>query len=166
MILAIIRNPRSRLCISFALALLFLTNTGCSAWTEPKKATFSNATGAEQFERLLWEAIKAKNFGEVERQLAATFVDVTHAGARDRAGFIAEVRQMDISDYSLGDVQVVPNGNDMVVHYNITLRGTASGKPLPNTPIHMMTVWQQAKKGWTAIAHASVGASTSGATSQ
>jgi len=33
------------------------------------------------------------------------------------------------------------------------LNGTAGSQPLPSAPQHMMTVWQQQKAGWVAIAH-------------
>ena len=35
----------------------------------------------------------------------------------------------------------------------IRLSGTAGSQPLPSAPQHMMTVWQQQKMGWMAIAH-------------
>ncbi len=34
-----------------------------------------------------------------------------------------------------------------------TFNGAAGSQPLPSAPQHMMTVWQQQKAGWVAIAH-------------
>ena len=42
----------------------------------------------------------------------------------------------------------------MVVTYKMNLRGTYQGQPLELKDTHMMTVWQQVKGGWVAIAHA------------
>ena len=63
-----------------------------------------------------------------------------------------------MEDYTLGDLKTELNGATIVVTYIITLNGVASNgtagpKPLPSTPQHMMTVWQQQKTGWVAIAH-------------
>jgi hypothetical protein len=63
-----------------------------------------------------------------------------------------------LKDYAIGDLQTELNGTTMVVSYTITLNGEVSNgngppQPLPSAPQHMMTVWQQQKKGWIAIAH-------------
>jgi hypothetical protein len=67
-----------------------------------------------------------------------------------------QYRTWQLKDYALGDMQTELNGTTIVVTYTITLHGTVSGpgaQPLPTTPQHMMTVWQQQKAGWVAIAH-------------
>jgi hypothetical protein len=66
---------------------------------------------------------------------------------------IAQYRQWQLKDYSLGDLKTELNGSTIVVTYTMTLNGTAGSQPLPSTPQHMMTVWQQQKAGWVAIAH-------------
>jgi hypothetical protein len=79
----------------------------------------------------------------------------------DRSATIERYRTWQLKDYAIGDLQTELNGTTMVVTYTITLNGTASGgsgapQALPSAPQHMMTVWQQEKKGWIAIAHSSV----------
>jgi len=51
-----------------ALACLALI-CGCTIWPQ-KPAAWSNATGAEQFERLWWQDVKDKNWSEVEQRLS------------------------------------------------------------------------------------------------
>ncbi|MGA7648983.1 MAG: hypothetical protein WBW01_20915, partial [Terriglobales bacterium] len=62
-----------------------------------------------------------------------------------------------LKDYALGDLKTELNGSTIVVTYTITLNGNSNGsagsQPLPSAPQHMMTVWQQQKKGWVVIAH-------------
>ncbi|MFL6299850.1 MAG: nuclear transport factor 2 family protein [Terriglobales bacterium] len=141
-----------RLAILLLLVCGTLAETGC--WDQPKVSTWSNATGAEQFERLLWQEIKAKNWNEVEARLASTFVAQTSGAWRDRAAEMEHFKALEISDYSLGEVEVRPAGGDMVVTYKMNLRGSYQGQPLDLKDARMMTVWQQVKGGWMAVAHA------------
>lgn len=127
--------------------------TACTMWDKPKATTWANATGAEQFERLLWQEIKAANWAEVEMRLAPTFVVVSPGGVRDRAAEMAFLRRLALKDYALGEVEVRPSGTDMVVTYSMTLQASLDGDPLPTGPWRMMTVWQQVGTTWTAIAH-------------
>ncbi|MGH9492235.1 MAG: nuclear transport factor 2 family protein [Terriglobales bacterium] len=132
-----------------AASLLALVLSGCTMWEQKQSTAWSNATGAEQFERLLWQEIKAGNWSEVERRLAPTFVEVTAGGVHDRAQALDRLKALQVADYSMGDLEVRPNGNDMVVAYTITLRLPSGG----DTTLRMMTVWQQVKGGWIAISH-------------
>jgi len=143
----------TRACATAALGCALALSPACTAWPEKKVATWKTATGAEQYERLLWKEIKAKNWPEVERHLAATFVEVTPAGTFDRAGALEAAKSLAISDYSIGDLEVHPAGDGMVVTYTLLIRAVRDGQPVPHRQ-RRMTVWQQAKKaGWTAIAH-------------
>ena len=118
-------------------------------WEQKQSTAWSSATGAEQFERLLWQEIKARNWTEVERRLAPAFVEVTASGVRDREQTLERLKALGAADYSMGDLEVRPDGADMVVAYTITLRASPGGE----TTLRMMTVWQQVKGGWVAIAH-------------
>ena len=143
---------RARLLILLLLVCGTLAETGC--WDPPKASTWSNATGAEQVERLLWQEIKAKNWSAVQPRLESAFVTQTSGAWRDRAAEIEHFKALEISDYSLGEVEVHPAGPDMVVTYKMNLRGTYQGQPLELKDVRMMTVWQQVKGGWIAVAHA------------
>lgn len=138
----------SRAGILLALLLVFGLS-GCTMWEQKQTSAWSNATGAEQFERLLWQEVKAKNWVRVERHLSPTFVEVTAGGTRDREQSLERLKALDLADYSLGELSVRPSGEDMVVAYTITLRATSGAE----TTLRMMTVWQAIKGGWTAVAH-------------
>lgn len=133
-------------------------------WEKKVPPTWDSATGAEQYERLLWNEVKQGNWREVEKRLAATYVALTPQGVLDRAGMVVYFQGLDLTDFTLGDVQVVPNGNDMVVSYRLTLlrqegasgRPPSSASPTPSSVSQtflMMTIWQQHEGGWIAIAH-------------
>lgn len=140
--------------------LLLVFALGCTLWQEKSPPTWKSATGPEAYTQLLWQEIKAKNFAEVERRLAATYVAIGPAGRLDRAQAVEHFKQFEIDDFAIGEVDVRPNGPDMVVTYSITLRGRLAGQPLASTPYRMMTVWQEVKGGWIVIAHAVVPATS------
>jgi hypothetical protein len=97
--------------------------------------------------------VQAANWVEVERALASNYAGITPSGSLDRSATLEQYRQWQLKDYSLGDLKTELNGTTIVVTYTITLNGTAGSQPLPASPQHMMTVWQQQKAGWVAIAH-------------
>jgi hypothetical protein len=129
--------------MSFAVSLVFLL--GCGG--EPKHPGWKNATGAEQYERLMWQAMRDKDWKEVEYHLAPAFVGVTGSGqALDRAGWVEHWRAAAISEFSLAEVSVQPNGADMTVAYVLHLRGEQTAV------FRVVSVWQQVKGGWILIA--------------
>jgi hypothetical protein len=141
------------LCLVAGAAIL--SCAGCGSW-KPRPTAWSNATGAEQFERLWWGDIKEKDWNELGRRMAATYVSINADGIKDREQTLAHLKLLEIEEFAIGDVDVRPNGNDLVVTYTMTLRGTLAGMPLVLERAPMMTVWQQQKSGWIAIAHSSV----------
>lgn len=146
--------PTMRFRLTAALALLVFTLTpACTLYREHPAQSFSEATGGEGLERVFWKHMQAGNWSEIERALASNYVGVTSAGTVDRIAALEQYRQWKLTDVSLGDVKTELNGSTLVVIYTITLNGTVAGQPLPSTPQHMMTVWQQQKRGWIAIAH-------------
>lgn len=109
-------------------------------------------------ERVFWKNVQAANWVEVERALASNYAGVTPGGTLDRSATLEQYRRWQLKDYALGDLKTELNGTTIVVTYTITLNGvgsngTAGSQPLSAAPQHMMTVWQQQKAGWVAIAH-------------
>jgi len=162
--------PRNRICHILALALLGCLFAGCSTMWKEKPTGWSNATGAEQFERLFWQDVKDKNWTEVEAHLASSYVYQSSGALRDHDAALEHFKKLDIADYMLGDVQVHVGGlspkttangktNELqtytvVVTYTMDLKGTYEGQPLELSHVRMMSVWQQQKKSWETIAHA------------
>ena len=125
----------------------------CTFYGEHPARALAEATGGEGMERVFWKEVAAANWVEVDRALASNYMGITPGGTLDRSAALEQYRQWQLKDYSLGDVKSEMNGNTFVVTYTITLNGTAGSQPLPSTPQHMMTIWQQQKKGWVVIAH-------------
>jgi hypothetical protein len=121
-------------------------------WPE-KQAAWSNATGIEQFERLFWQSVKEKDWTEVDRHLAAGYVEQVGSETLNHDQALARFHQFDISDLSFSDISIQPSGDTAVITYGLTLHGSLAGQPLALENARMMTVWQQQKRGWMAIAH-------------
>lgn len=132
---------------------------GCTLWPEHQAVSnWSETTGAESLERSFWKDVQTKNWTELERHVAGNYTSITpQEGRFDRAGALQHLQQVQLDDYSLGDVQTELNGSTLVVTYTITMRGSFSGQPLPSQPVRMMSVWQQQKAGWMTIAHSVIG---------
>jgi len=130
----------------------------CTFYRDRPARTLSEATGGEGLERVFWKDVQAANWVEVERALASNYAGVTPGGTLDRSATLEQYRGWQLKDYALGDLKTELNGSTIVVTYTITmngvaLNGTAGSQTLPTAPLHMMTVWQQQKAGWVAIAH-------------
>jgi hypothetical protein len=143
------------------LAAVLAACSACSVWKEKPVNSWSNATGAEHFERLMWRDVKARHWQQVETHLAPSFVFVSAAGTRDRNAAIDYLKSLTLTEYTLGDFNTTSHGADFIVTYTARATGTSNGQPLPSGPIHMMTVWQQVTKNWVAIAHSETQASSS-----
>ena len=108
---------------------------------------WASATGGEQYERLFWDSVKAKNWRDVEAHLSATVVTEAPDAVREKQKTMEHVRQLNLTDYSLGEVQTQSNGPDLIVTYTITVHGTFNGQPIPEKAQRMMSVWQQVGEG-------------------
>ncbi len=131
-------SPVATLVFLFCLSL-----TGCTIGAESKHPTWKSATGAEQYERLMWEAIRDKDWKQVEYRLAPTFVGVNAKGqVLDRDRWVQYWKTDAIKEFSLGEVSVRPNGPDMTVSY---VMHTGAERP----GWRVVSVWQQVAGGWT-----------------
>jgi hypothetical protein len=140
-------KERHRLnCSSFVSLVVCLLLAGCSG--APKHPTWKNATGAEQHERLMWQAIRDKDWDNFERRLSPTFIGVNSDGQMfDRAGWLALWKGAQIKEVILGDFLVQPEGVDMKVTCIIHFQADGAGLSAP-TDLRVLSVWQQVKTRW------------------
>ena len=94
-----------------------------ACWEEKQPATWKSATGTEALEKLVWDEVKAKNWPEIERHVGVNYVAVGPPGVLNREQLVAHLKQFEIDEYALGNVQVTPNGADMMVTYDFTAHG-------------------------------------------
>ena len=137
----------------FALIVVLILTSACTFYGDHPARALSEATGGEAMERVFWKDVKTAKWVEVERALASNYRGVTPSGTLDRSATLEQYHSWQLKDFALGDLNSELNGTTIVVTYSITMNGTAGSQPLPSTPQHMMTVWQQQKARWVVIAH-------------
>ena len=122
---------------------LTLFVAGCAG--APKHPTWSNATSVEHMERLMWQAVREKDWSNFERHLSPTFIGVNADGkAFDRAGWLACWKDAQIEEATLDEVSVQPEGVDMKLTYELHFRG--QGPCLASSgAVRILSVWQQIK---------------------
>jgi Domain of unknown function (DUF4440) len=131
----------------FASLVVLVLLLGCSG--PPKHPAWSNATGGEQNERLMWQAVHNKDWKNFERRLASSFVGVDASGKEyDRAGWVERWKNAGLLNYSLGEATVQPEGADMVVTYVLDLPLAGTANAAPGEHARVISVWQQVKSGW------------------
>jgi Domain of unknown function (DUF4440) len=145
------------LTITLPLAALMILS-GCTVYADHPVKAFTQATGGEGFERALWKEIQAQDWKDVNAHFASNFVYTTPAGRWDRSGALEQIQKLRLQDYTISDLSTEMNRDTFVVTYTITLHGTGQFGTLPSAPERRLTVWQQHKSGWMAIAHSVLGA--------
>ena len=145
--------------LTITLSLAALMNlSGCTFYADHPVKAFSQATGGEGFERALWKEIQAQDWKDVNAHFASSFVYITPTGRWERSGALEQIQKLRIQDYAISDLSTEMNRDTFVVTYTITLHGTGGQSgTLPGAPERRMTVWQQHKSGWMAIAHSVIG---------
>ena len=131
-----------------AAALATVGLSGCTIYGE-KKPALKSTTSSEQFERLYWSAVKAKNWQQLPGMLAANVM--YHAGGKvlSKDQVVPYLQGLNIADFTITNMVVKPNGVDMNLSY--TLQLSSAGGPLQT--LTAVSVWQQAAQGWILIAH-------------
>ena len=125
--------------------MMFALLSSCAG--VPKHPTWTNATGAEQNERLMWQAIHDKDWANVERHLSPTFVGVIPDGRIfDRASWLQLWQSTDVREFLQGELQVRPEGQDMKVTYIFQVQTPILGSAPEG--FRVMSVWQDVKSRW------------------
>jgi len=135
---------RRKLCLCLLVTFLVLSLLpGCAG--PPKQASWKNATGAEQHERLMWQAMRNKDWANFERSVAPAFVGVDWTGKMfDRQTWVERWKEAAIADYSIGEITVQPGGPDLVISYVLMLPGTTANSD-SGQRLRVVSIWQQVK---------------------
>ena len=151
------RTQWSRFLSTIVLSAIIILQLSCTVAAPPKTATWKNSTGAEGFQRLFWQAVKDKDWLQVESHIASNFVYLGASGSKDKQQTLAYLRGLDLKDFSLGEVAVTDSGADAVVTYSLSM--ISSANPTNSAAVRHMAIWQQQKSGWVLIALSEVAGS-------
>jgi ATP/ADP translocase len=123
--------------------------SGCTIYGDKKPATLKSTTSAEQYERILWSAVQAKNWQQVPGILAANVVYSTGNKVLSKDQVVPYLQGLNLADFTITGMVVKPNGQDMTLNY--TLQLSTAGAPVRT--FTAISVWQQVQAGWILIVH-------------
>ncbi len=134
------------------LLVLLAGMSACTVWKDKPPSQWSQASGGEHLERLLWRDLSAKKWELLRQRMSATYVYLSPDGAHDRDSTLELLRQFEIGDYTLGDFQVRASAPDVIVTYTATVRGKFDGRSFSPQSRRILAVWQHTDQGWIATA--------------
>ncbi len=132
-----------------AAALATVGLSGCTIYGEKKPPNIKSTTSAEQYERLFWSAVKAKNWQQVPGMLAANVMYNAGGKILSKDQVVPYLQGLNIADFTISNMVVKPNGVDMTLSYTVQL-SSANG---PLQTFTAISVWQQVAQGWILIVH-------------
>ncbi len=99
-------------------------------------------------EKLVWEALKMKNYDAFASYLAPEAIEIEPVGVMDKAGSVKEVQGVDLSKAELSDWKTVKLGDDAaLVTYRVRVPGLT-----PEGERHS-TIWANRNGKWLAVLH-------------
>ncbi len=132
-----------------AASLAAVGISGCTIFGEKKPPTLQSTTSAEQYERILWSSVKAKNWQPVPGLLAANVMYNVGGKVLSKDQVMPYLQGANIADFNISGMVIKPNGPDMTLSY--TLQLSAAGGPVQTYTA--ISVWQQVAQGWILIVH-------------
>ena len=89
----------------------------------------------------MWAAIQKKDWQNYGRHLSPTFIGVNAEGqVFDREGWLAYWKSLPAAQFSMGEINVQPEGTDMKITYILQREG--------GIPLRVVSVWQPIKVTW------------------
>jgi hypothetical protein len=132
-----------------AASLAVVGMSGCTIFGEKKPPTLQSTTSAEQYERIFWSSVKAKNWQRVPGLLAANVMYNVGGKVLSKGQVVPYLQGANITEFNISGMVVKPNGPDMTLSYILQL-SPAGGPVQTYTAI---SVWQQVAQGWILIVH-------------
>jgi hypothetical protein len=123
--------------------------SGCTVYGVKNPPTLKSTTSAEQYERIFWSAVKAKNWQQVPGLLAANVMYSAGGKVLTKNQVVPYLQGLNLTDFAITSMVVKPNGPDMNLNY--TLQLSSAGGP-PQT-LSAISVWQQVAQGWILTVH-------------
>ena len=123
--------------------------SGCTVYGVKNPPTLKSTTSAEQYERILWSAVKAKNWQQIPGMLAANIIYSAGDKVLNKDQVVPYLQGLNLTDFNITAMVVKPNGPDMTLNYTLQL-STAGGPPQTFSAI---SVWQQVAQGWILTVH-------------
>ena len=104
----------------------------------------------------LWAAWAKKDAKPFEDVLAADFQDYSAEGIMDRAAALKSYTEhkCEVTSSALSDTNATKiNDNLVIFSYKAVSKGTCEGKPMPDAPAYVASIWKKEGDSWKAVFH-------------
>lgn len=130
------------------------TNANANTTATPKaEATVTDSDITAQ-EKQIWDKIKNKDADGFAGMLADDFIYIAGDGIYDKAGTVEGIKNLDVTDLTLADWKVVMLDKDAAaVTYTVTMKGTNSGQPMPDSTMRASSAWVKRGDKWVGVYH-------------
>lgn len=117
----------------------------------PTSGTLSEADATAK-EKAVWDTIKKKDFDGFGNLLTNDYIEIGGDGVFDKAGVIAYVKDLALTDVTFSDWKLLPIDKDAVIlMYQVTIKGTYKNVAFPPGPYRATSVWVNRDGKWLAI---------------
>ncbi len=133
-----------KLWITSLLLLPLLSLSGCTIYGVKNPPTLKTTTSAEQYERIFWSAVKAKNWQQIPGMLAANVMYSAGGKVLSKDQVMPYLQGLNIADFTITGMVVKPNGPDMTPQLHLaTFLGRGPGPDLHGNQ-RLATSWLRA----------------------
>jgi hypothetical protein len=103
-------------------------------------------------ETAVWDTLKKKDYDGFGNALASDYLEVTDQGVIDKAGIVAEVKDLAVTDATYSDWKMLPIDNDAVIlTYTLNLKASYKGAEIPAGPYRAAAAWVNRDGKWVAF---------------
>jgi hypothetical protein len=114
-------------------------------------ATLSEADAIAN-EKATWETLKKKDYDAFANMLASDYLEIGGDGVYDKAGIVAYVKDLTITDVTFSDWKLLPIDKDAVILiYQANIKGTLKNVAIPPGPYRVSSAWINRDGKWLAI---------------
>jgi len=113
-----------------------------------------NAALGKSLVEKFWVTVKSGDVKAIENWYAKGYRSVHEDGGRSRAESIKLLKNLNLGEYALRDIEISRNGPVIVATYFVKTTETLVGKRLPMRNAARMSVFLNTVDGWRLIAHA------------
>jgi hypothetical protein len=138
------------------------TNIASDPNTTARKSAAPSEADITAKEKAVWDTLKKKDYDAFGNMLASDYLEVGDDGVFDKAGIIADLKDLTLTEATFSDWKMLPMDNRAVIlTYNANLKGTYKGKDVPPGPYHVASVWVNRDGKWQAFFYQETLAKTS-----
>jgi hypothetical protein len=127
---------------------------------EPKSTAMVSEADITAKDVAIWDSIKRKDYDAFGRMLDRDYTEVEDDGVYDKAGILAYVKDLVITDVTFANRKMMRVDKDAVIlTYDVTAKGTFKGQPLTG-PYHAASAYVNRDGQWLGIYYQQVLART------